>query len=96
MCGLVNKAVECGIFKAFKVNDSMSFSILQFADNSIFYVEVSWDNLWAIKAILRSIELKGYQCKVNFHKINFYGVNVPDDFLVGFLLFKLHYFIFTF
>lgn len=54
-------------------------SILQYADDTLFVGEASWENLWAIKSILRCFELVS-EFKVNFHKSSLVGVNVEESF----------------
>lgn len=55
-------------------------SILQYAYDTLLTGEATWGNLWALKSILRSLELViGLQ--VNFHKSNLVGVCVNYGFL---------------
>ena len=43
--GLVSRSVKLGTFRLLKVDDEVSFSILQYVDDSILFGETSWDNL---------------------------------------------------
>jgi hypothetical protein len=80
LTGLMCKAVEGNIFPGFKVSDNTSFHTLQFADDTIFVGEGSWNNLWTIKTVLRSFEIVS-GLKVNFFKSKFYGLNLDERFL---------------
>ncbi|GAU25276.1 hypothetical protein TSUD_17890 [Trifolium subterraneum] len=52
----------------------------KYADDTLFLGEATVDNLWTLKAILRSFELAS-GLKVNFAKSCVMGVNVSSDFL---------------
>jgi len=80
LAGLMRSAVNLGLFKGFKVNDSLCYNMLQFADDTILLCEGNWDNLWTIKSILRSFELVS-GLKINFDKRNIYGLNLEPHFL---------------
>ncbi|PNY11621.1 cysteine-rich receptor-like protein kinase, partial [Trifolium pratense] len=80
LTGMVNKAVEIGKFVGYKVNDSIRFQILQFADDTILLGECSWDNVRTMKSILRGFELVS-GLKVNFVKSKLYGINVEANVL---------------
>ncbi|PNX79709.1 ribonuclease H [Trifolium pratense] len=67
LIGMINRAVEIGKFQGYKVNDSIQFQILQFADDTILMGEGSWNNLWTIKSVLRGFELVS-GLKINFVK----------------------------
>ncbi|KAG4977482.1 hypothetical protein JHK82_036755 [Glycine max] len=55
LTGVLNKSVELGLFKGFKVNHGICFSELQYADDSFLVGGACWENVWAIiKAFLRS------------------------------------------
>ncbi|KAH1217518.1 Aspartic proteinase CDR1 [Glycine max] len=65
LTGVLNKSVELGLFKGFKVNHGICFSKLQYADDSFLVGGACWENLWAIiKAFLRSFELASFCTKV--------------------------------
>jgi hypothetical protein len=54
------------MFTGFKVgNTGLSVYHLQYADDTLFIGEASMENLWSLKAILRSFELAS-GLKVNF------------------------------
>lgn len=78
LCGLVKKAKEIGEFKGFSLNDSLSFSLLQYIGDSILVRDACCKNFWVIKGILRSFELV---LKVNFLRSKIFGVNVFNEFL---------------
>lgn len=54
---------------------------MQFNDNTLFIGKDSWNNLWAIKAVLRGFGLVS-GLWVNFHKSKFIGINVNHNFLL--------------
>ncbi|PNX83328.1 ribonuclease H, partial [Trifolium pratense] len=82
LAGMVNKAVDIGKFAGFKVDNSICFKILQFADDTILLGEASWDNVKTIKTILRGFELVS-GLKINFVKSKLYGINVDDNFIAA-------------
>jgi hypothetical protein len=69
------------MFTGFKVgNTCLYVSHLQYVDDTLFIGEASMENLWSLKAILRSFELAS-GLKVNFYKSSIMGVNVSTEFL---------------
>ena len=52
--------------------------ILQFADDTIFLCEDSFNNVVTLKAILRGFELAS-GLKINFHKSKLVGINVQSS-----------------
>ncbi|CAJ2628200.1 unnamed protein product [Trifolium pratense] len=79
--GAMRTAVEINLFKGFSIHrDGPSISHLQYADDTLFIGEVSVDNFWTLKAILRGFELAS-GLKVNFWKSCLMGVNESDDFM---------------
>lgn len=73
-------AESLNLYHGFKPSPSTSFPILQFADDTILLCKGSWDDLWAIKSILRGFELVS-GLKVNFHKSCIMGINLPQSFI---------------
>ena len=60
--------MEKNMYKAFQVGSKkVQISILQFADDTIFFGEANMENVKTIKAILRSFELAS-GLKINFAK----------------------------
>ena len=52
--GLVREVVKKTLFRGFTVgSNKVDISILQYADDTIFFAEASMENIKAIKAILR-------------------------------------------
>ncbi|GAU33402.1 hypothetical protein TSUD_20950 [Trifolium subterraneum] len=82
LTGMVNKAVEIGKYVDYKVNDSIRFQILQFADDTILMGDCSWDNVRTMKSILRGFELVS-GLKINFVKSKLYGINVESSVLAA-------------
>jgi hypothetical protein len=80
LTGLMRRAVEIGRFKGYRVNDSIHFQILQFADDTILIGEGIQDNLWTLKILLRSFELVS-GLKINFVKSKLYGINIESRLL---------------
>jgi hypothetical protein len=79
--GLMKKAVEQNRFKGFEVGrNGVIVSHLHYADDTLCIGEASIENLWTLKAILRSFELVS-GLKVNFSKSCVLGVNVSNDFI---------------
>lgn len=74
---LMNKAVEIGDFREFKIDEEDEVNILKFADDTIIMADGCSDNLWNMKAILRGFEMMP-RLNVNFHKSKLYGVQVGD------------------
>ncbi|KAK2445049.1 hypothetical protein QL285_016023 [Trifolium repens] len=80
LAGMMKRAVDIGKFKGYSINHCTQFQILQFADDTIFMGEGSWENLWTIKSLLRGFELVS-GLKINFVKSKLIGLNVEDRFL---------------
>src|ERR1051325_5083881 len=77
---MVRSAVSRGLFYGFKVNNKLEYNLLQFADDTILIGEGTWENLWAIKAVLRGFELVS-GLKTNMCKRRIYGIGIPSKFL---------------
>lgn len=77
---LVNKAVENGDFKGFKVNGGCFIYVIQFADDTLLVGVGSWNHLWSIKAVLKGFELLS-GLGINFHKSKLIGINISSRFL---------------
>ena len=77
--GLMREAVEKNLFRGFPVDsNNVGISILQFANDTIFFGETSMENVKAIKAILRTFELTS-SLKINFVKNCFEAIGVSDQ-----------------
>lgn len=79
LSGMMSKAVELGKFKGYNFQQSQSISLLQYADDTIVVGKASFENLWTLKATLRSFELAS-GLKVIFIKSCLFGVNVGGAF----------------
>lgn len=77
---LMRQVVEIGEFGGFKINTNEEVSIQHFVDDTIIMAEVSSNNLWSIKVILRGFKLMS-RLKVYFFKSKLYGINAGDWFL---------------
>lgn len=77
---MMNKEVDRGYFRSFKINKEEDVNILQFTDDTIIMAQGCSDNLWSMKAILRGFEMM-LGLKVNFYKSKTYGIHVGQWFL---------------
>jgi hypothetical protein len=80
LAGLARNATDIGLLRGVKVTNSIQFHMLQFADDTMFTGEGSWENIWTVKAILRSFELVS-GLKINFSKSSIVWINLDDDFV---------------
>ena len=58
--------------------DEVEACVLQFADDTLFMCEDSYNSVFAIKAILRCYEIAS-RLKINFHKSKLVGINVESS-----------------
>lgn len=73
LSGLVVRVEELYLHSVFKIGSSgLVVSHLQYADDTLLVTKPSLDNLWCIKAILRSFE-KDFGLRVNFLKSSLTG-----------------------
>ena len=78
LTGLVREACSKNLFRGFKVgSNSVDISILQYADDTIFFGEASMENVKALKEILRSFALAS-GLKINFAKSSFGAIDMSD------------------
>ena len=69
--GLIRRAKDENLYKGFQIGaDLVDISILQYADDTIFFGEATMENVTAIKAILRTFELAS-GLKINYAKCCF-------------------------
>lgn len=54
---LVRNATNIGEYSAFSVEGKYNVDILQFADDTLFFGEGSWRQVWALKSVLRGFEV---------------------------------------
>ena len=82
LAGLVRQALRTDVLRGLKVGrNSVECCLLQFADDTLFMCEDSFDSIFAIKAILRCYEIVS-GLKVNFHKSKLTGIKV-DSFAMS-------------
>ena len=68
---MMREAVHKNLYKSYLVGKKRELvNILQYADDTIFVGEVDWQNVHAIKALLRGFELAS-GLKINFAKSQF-------------------------
>lgn len=73
----LKKAVHLRLFNGFKVNEEVTYNIVQFVDDTLFIGDIIWDNIWCIKALLRGFEMI-LGLRVNFYKSSIDGVNLSS------------------
>jgi len=78
LSGLVRQALRKEVLRGVKVGRNIiQCCLLQFANDTLFLCEDSFNNIFAIKAILRCYEIVS-GLKVNFHKSKVAGVNIDE------------------
>jgi len=84
LTGLVRQAHKVNLLQGVKVGrHEVDVCMLQFADDTLFLCETAYDNVVAIKAIMRCYELaSGF--KINFSKSKMADINVERNSLVCF------------
>jgi len=76
LTGLVRQAVKANLLSGLRIGrKEVELSILQFADDTLFFCTDSFSNVVTLKAILRGFEL-AFGLKINFHKSKIAGINV--------------------
>jgi len=76
LVGLVRQVVKVNLLSGIKIGrKEMELCILQFADDTVFFCEDSYNNVVTLKSILRGFELVS-GLKTNFHKSKLVGINV--------------------
>lgn len=78
--GLINKAVENGVYAGFYFNRNCFIDVLQFADDTILIEDGNWNHVWAIKSVPRGFELISGP-SVNFHKSKLIDININYNFM---------------
>lgn len=74
----MRRAINCGLFQPAEIGkEKVKVSHLQFADDTTFMGGASVENTWAIRRILRLLEIIS-SLKVNFDKCCLYGKNVEE------------------
>jgi len=76
LAGAVRQVESKGLFKGIKVGrKEISITMLQFADDTLFFCKETTQNVMVLKSILRCFELAS-GLKVNFHKSRLAGIGV--------------------
>ncbi|XP_028064073.1 uncharacterized protein LOC114267248 [Camellia sinensis] len=82
---LMEKAKEEGLLRGVKVGpNELILSHLQFVDDTTILCEADWEEIVAVKRILRCFELMS-SLKINFYKSIVYGVGVRDNLVKVFV-----------
>lgn len=77
--GIMSQATVKGLFRGFLIgSDKVEVSILQYAEDTIFFGEATMENVRAIKAILRVFEMV-LGLKINFAKSGFVAFGVSEQ-----------------
>ena len=78
LSGLLRKAIAENMYKGYPVGSKkVDISILQYADDTIFFGEATMENVKALKATLRAFELIS-GLKINYAKSCFGAFGVSD------------------
>lgn len=77
---LVRKSIEIGEYCGFIINGRCEIDIIQFADDTLLVVEGSWKRVWAIKLVLKSLELVS-RLDINYHNSKLIGINTSSNFV---------------
>lgn len=80
LLGLMHNVVSLVEFQGFKLSETNSYELLQFANDILLICDGSWRNLWSIKVILRGFGLVFGLC-VNLFKSKIYGFNMNQGFI---------------
>ncbi|XP_028080046.1 uncharacterized protein LOC114281693 [Camellia sinensis] len=76
---LLERAKEVGLIRGVSAGPTeLKITHLQFADDTIIFCEAEWEEVVAVKRILRCFEVMS-GLKINFHKSKVCGVGVQDD-----------------
>jgi len=76
LTGLVRQAIKANFLSGLRIGrKEVEISILQFADDTLFFCKDSFSNVVTLKAILRGFEIAS-GLKINFHKSKIEGINV--------------------
>ena len=68
LTGMMRVATNKDLFRSYLVGKQKEpVNILQYADDTVFVGEVSWDNIIVLKAMLRGFEMAS-GLKINFSK----------------------------
>ena len=78
LVGLVREATRIGALEGVKVGvKGVDVKLLQFVDDTVFFCQLKYQCILAIKAILRSFEVV-FGLRVNFHKSHVGAVGVTE------------------
>jgi len=68
---MMREAAQKNLYRSFLVGKKKEpINILQYADDTVFVGEIAWENVYAVKALLRGFELAS-GLKINFAKSQF-------------------------
>ena len=68
---MMREAAQKNLYRSFLVGKKKEpINILQYADETVFVGEIAWENVYAVKALLRGFELAS-GLKINFAKSQF-------------------------
>lgn len=75
---LLSEATKKEVFRGVKINDSISISHLQFADDTILFINKDFGSVQGIKRVLQCFELLS-GLKINFDKSSLYGYRTSAE-----------------
>jgi len=79
LAGIVRQALKVNLLSGLKIGSKeLKICILQFADDTLFLCEDTFNNVLTLKVILRGFELAS-GLKINFHKSRLAGINVQSS-----------------
>lgn len=80
LASMVRRELSLDILSVFKLNGEASYSLLQFADDTILVCDGTWSNIWGLKSILRGFGM-AFGLKINSWKSCLYGVGIEEFFM---------------
>lgn len=78
--GMMKNVVTFNLFKGFQVNEHVKYNLLQFTNDTLMVREAFWENIWAIKALVKGFEMASV-LSINMRKSNLYGVGIREQFM---------------
>lgn len=79
----MREAQHKNLFEGFKVwKNNVDINILQYADDTVFFGTTTWENVRAIKVMLRSFELVS-GLKINFAKNRFGAIGATEQWILN-------------
>ena len=81
LTGMMREALNKNLYRSFLVGkQNVPINILQYADDTVFLGEASWDNVLALKSMLRGFEMAS-GLKINYAKSHFGAVGMQVNWV---------------